>query len=197
MAVHQKNLYWITKKRLYCLIIAKLKKAKELLDSILEKNPNFDNAYVMIGKIQYYDHEFTRAENSFSTAYELNDYNLEALFWRAKTRSIQNNEQKTRDALVDLNKVLEMNNTHIEAWYLKGLIHEKHKEINKAIHAYKNAISIGQKLSLVHLQLGMLYHKAELPTKAEPHFRSALMQNSDPKMLEKIKAMRHISIPNN
>jgi tetratricopeptide (TPR) repeat protein len=140
--------------------------ARELLNEIADSNPDFPGARVMQGKILYHDQDYEAAFEKFTSAYEADGTDLNALLGIVRCRRIQG---QTEEALQAVNDFVRRDSGNIEAWYLKGQAHESLGQIDDAIAAYEYGLSEGKKQALLHLRLEELYRNGGLTEKAARH----------------------------
>ena len=168
----------------------KPEEAREKLRSLLEEEDEYLPALIMLGKLDYYDHKSPQAEDAFDRALSIDDYSIDALFWRARARMTQEDAEKQSEALSDLKLILERDSSHQEAWYAMGLLHERNGRMDQAIAAYRTALLQSTRTGLVHLQLGNVYEKAGLHEQADIHYRQALLFNPDAGLRDLIQRAR-------
>ena len=159
------------------------------LEQILEQDPEFTNARIMLGKIHYFQKDFSAAVREFKQAHGTDPRSDNALFWLAKAQSLQ--EDTREAALRNLDLLLEHNSAHLEAWRIKGELHERRGEIREAIVAYSMAVSQSGEIARSAVRLGALYLQAGLDKKAEEHFAQARVLGVDnPAVEDQIRAAR-------
>lgn len=147
------------------------KTAFKLFEEILEEEPGNINARFMKGKVLYYHSEIEKARVEFETVLNEDESHTGARFYLAGIQSLKKETQD--EALKNLDRLLARSGDHIEAWHLKGVIHEKRKELDKAIPAYRAAVFLAQKAAYSRIRLGALYARAGMKEKAESEFRGA------------------------
>ncbi len=161
--------------------------ALKLTNSILEKDPNHTAARILSGKVFYYGQNLAEAETRFADAVERDETNLDARIWLARTIGLQ--PEKKERAIQLLQSVLAADSGNLEAWHALGQIHERHDETDRAIAAYRAAINQGKRLALIHLQLAVLYHKAQLPDQATAQLAlAAALSDGDAELRAQIEA---------
>lgn len=161
--------------------------ALKLTNSILEKDPNHTAARILSGKIFYYGENLAEAETRFTDAVARDDANLDARIWLARTIGLQ--AGKKERAIQLLQSVLAADSGNLEAWHALGQLHERHGETDRAIAAYRAAINQGKRLALIHLQLAVLYHKAQLPDQAVAQLTlAAALSDGDPELRSQVEA---------
>ncbi len=165
--------------------------AQRALKIVLEADPDSAPAHVMQGKIHFYRQNYQDAAASFQRAANSNPDHIDAMFWQARTRMMKNEDEADEQALQILERVISLDSAHIEAWYAKGLLHQKRGQMDAAIAAYKSGLQNSGKIALIYLQLGSVYHKASLPSEAERYFERALALSSDPDLRAYVEAIRN------
>ena len=160
----------------------KTQEALRIYNSVYEKYPDDSNPGIMSARIYYYKQEFDTAEKILRSIVEKDEANANARFWLAKVISVD--KKNNKEVLAFLDGILKKNQNHLEAWHLKGIIHEKEGELKEAIASYRMGIAEGEKLADIYVQLGNLYKKAELNDMAREHFRIAKTINPDNLLLK-------------
>lgn len=158
-----------------------LTSAQNALQDVLKDNPDHINARIMLGKILYYNQNYEEAETAFTEAVNQDDNKLDAVLWLAKTRTLLN---KTDEGMRNIDHFISRDSNNIEAWYIKGLLHEQKGDTKEAMAAYSYAISKGQHLALVHMRLANIYKESSLPDMAQKHFRMAAAITNDKETLD-------------
>lgn len=164
--------------------------AQRALKIVLEADPDSAPAHVMQGKIYFYRQNYEDAGVSFQRAANSNPDHIDAMFWQARTRMMKNEDEADEQALQMLDRIISLDSAHIEAWYAKGLLHQKRGQMDAAIAAYKSGLQNSGKIALIYLQLGSVYHKANLPGEAERYFERALALSADPDLRAYVEAIR-------
>lgn len=164
-----------------------LSQAQKLATELLAREPGFTPARILAGKIQYYNKNYEGARNFFEEAVDRDPNNSNAKVWLSRTWGLHE-PARPREALELLDETLRRDGGDIEAWYLKGLLHEKTEELDQAIASYRAAANQGRRLALVHLQLALIYHKANFPEKAAAELAiSAVLSGGDPELRKTIE----------
>ena len=146
-----------------------------------EKNPQINEAYMLLGKARYYDGRFIPAIEAFN--YVLFKYpgstNINtAKLWKAKTNLRLENEAI---ALENLNSLLQQNdlnnNDRLEAHTTLAHLHINQGEIDLAITSIEKAINLTknkeQKGRLLYIQ-GQLYNLKNFPEMANKSFQKVI-----------------------
>lgn len=163
--------------------------AAQILEEILAEDADFANARIMLGKIEYFNRNFERAQSQFEQAHDAAPQNANARVWLARTLLLDS-EERAR-ALEILNDLVQSDSAHAEAWYLKGRVHQLQGDSSQAIAAYNSALSRGRSIALAHAELGGLYLEAGLPDDAQRHFRLAvLIGDGDPGIRDRITVLQ-------
>ena len=148
-----------------------LDRAAAHLTEILDVAPDYPGVRVMLGKVHYHKQDYKKALELFEDAADANPGDLGARTWMARSYRIQGDSEA---ALQAINQVVQMEGANIEAWYLKGQIHEGRSELDDAFAAYQYGLREGEKLALIHIRLEALYRDAGLPQRAEEHRAQAV-----------------------
>lgn len=145
--------------------------ARELLTEVLDEAPGYPGVRVMLGKIHYHQQEYERALELFESARDENSADLTALTWIARTQRIRG---ETTAALAAIDEVVRYSPSNVEAWYLKGQIHESTGQLDDAIASYRYGLQQGENLALIHLRLAELYGDAGFEDRADLHRADAV-----------------------
>lgn len=170
--------------------------ARAKFEEAVAADSGFTNARIALGKIEYYNRKFAEAERTFQAAVDKDEASINALIWLARAQSMQ--EGGNERALQTLNRIVERGSGEIEAWRLKGMIHEGRGETDQAIAAYSNAVNEARKGSRASIQLAALYRRAGLSEMAEKHFEYAmLLSGGDPAVRRELEALRNAAVSGN
>lgn len=155
---------------------------------VLDEDPDYTQARVMIGKIFYVQRKFDEAEAEFRSARDRDPASMDAAIWTARTIAAQS-EARIPEAQAIIEDVLQNDNHNIEAWFLKGRFHESRDQIPDAIGAYRYGVQAGRSLGAMHYRLARLYQAAQLNDQAVIHLRAAAVIAADnPELLQEIRA---------
>lgn len=114
----------------------------------------------MLGKIQFYDRDFSGAEKTFEEALSKNSSSIDALFWMAKAQNAM--PARKNEARKNLDLVLARDSRHVEALVMRGILDEEENEIAKAMAAYRAATVEETKIAEAYARLAAIYGKADL-----------------------------------
>lgn len=161
----------------------------QLLEDILKVDSNYTPALLMQAKILYYGQNMADAQEAFRTALRSDPESVDAAVGLARVLALE--ESGREEALQLANSAVGRSSTSVEAWYVKGLVHERRGEVDQAIAAYRTAANEGRRLALVHLQLGQLYRRAGLAPQADFEFKLAeALSLGDATMRQQIETAR-------
>ncbi|MEQ9366824.1 MAG: tetratricopeptide repeat protein [Leptospirales bacterium] len=158
-------------KALEAYAVRDLEQARKLLFELRDESPGYPGVRVMLGKVLYHGQEYDAALELMAEAYEVDAGNLTALMWVSRIYRIQGD---ARAALQAIDTVVGSDSANIEAWYLKGQVHESLGQIDDAIAAYRYGLQEGEKLALIHMRLEELYRNAGFDQKADAHRAKAI-----------------------
>ncbi len=136
-------------------ILASQKKypeAKEQYAAIIENDPDNIKAPLLLGIVEAESGQAEAGVAVLTKAYEKNNDNYMALFYRAK---INLEAENAESAKVDLDKCLTLHPSFVEAGTALGLLHEKLGESDLAIRAYSRIQGSGRykkRLAQLYLQ---------------------------------------------
>jgi tetratricopeptide (TPR) repeat protein len=94
------------------------------------------------------------------------------------------------EALAEIERVLQANNTLADAHLLKGQIHQRRRETETAIMAFQQAVSLNPRLGAAHVALGQIYFSRGDRAQAIAHCNRAM--EIDPQDREAISLRRQI-----
>ncbi len=151
--------------------------ARKKLQELYSIQPNYLDTGMMLGKLHYFDLEFTLAENYFNEAYKRESSNLNALLWIIKSEYM--NGKKPEDILMKTKTYLEHENTNPEVLFIRGRLLEKVGKIDEAILSYTKATQNLHSVALSYIHLGLIFKKAELFERYEKSIKKAKAISED------------------
>jgi len=139
----------------------KFDEAERFFQSVIEQDDGFLNAYLMLGKIYYYNRDFEKSLDVLEKVIERDSNHTGALYW--KSRVIVMLDQNITDEPINLlKKVLETDSSHIPARLLLALLYEKKSLYKEALHQYvtiideeENLINARGNLAILYMRLGL------------------------------------------
>ena len=140
-------------------------KAESLFREVLIADGDFVEAHLMLGRLYYYENKFELAEIAFREAANLDAANLTSRYYLARIYSLKSSRH--HEALAQLEYILEKNSEFIQAWRLRGEIHQRRGDLRQAIAAYNFAVNESKKMTLVHRKLARLYGEAQMTEKSQ------------------------------
>jgi tetratricopeptide (TPR) repeat protein len=163
--------------------------ALKTFEEVLAQYPRFVPARVMVGKIHFFGGRIDRAQAAFEQAVSDEGDNLDARYWLARVQSLDPGSYD--QALDNIHRILAKDSTHIDAIYIQGRILQKSGKTSEALAAYQTAVQKGQKIALIHVELGRIYRELQLNAEAERHFETAqALSGQDPGLLKEIALSR-------
>ncbi len=142
---------------------------------VYDADDAYTNAGLMAAKILYYNKDYAGAEAQLR---RMTDDSLAAQVWLARALAAQDQND---EALKLAELALQSDAGNIDAWMVKGELHEKSGDTAGAMAAYGAALAEGRKLAMVHLRLADLYARADLKDAAREQFRRAVdLSDGDP-----------------
>lgn len=142
--------------------------ALAVIEKILDRDGDNTQALFLAARIYFYQKEFDQSEDFCERILAEHPDHTGAMLQLARSMS-QVDNKRNQEALRLADRVLEIDPGNVEAWFLKGSLHESQNEIQEAFVAYRAAIHAGNNLALVHARLAALYTKADLPEQANLH----------------------------
>lgn len=149
--------------------------AQNILMSLLEidsLNPNFPYQLGLLKEQQ----KDTLAQHFFKRAFTLDNQFFPAAL---KVASEKIRLRKFKEAANILDAIIEIDNTHFQAWNLKALNHFYEQDYHKAIEAYSKLIELNRPSENVHQKLGYSYLRTMRPEKALEHYTIAINEFDD------------------
>lgn len=138
----------------------KFQEAKKQFNIVYEEDPNFQNVRIHLGKIYFFTDDSAKAYRMFEEEYKSNDNSINAQLWMVK--SGLRIDKDADSLLIILEKILEIDDSNVEAWFLRGLLFEKKGKIDKAIECYLQVKLYETQLIMADIQLAKIYKKAGL-----------------------------------
>lgn len=145
----------------------KLDRAKELFEKSLEIESNHVPTLFMLGKIDYYQQNFTSSEINFEKLLTEKKCHPAGIYWLNKIRSLD--ESKRKEALKELQELSDILPNRWELIYSIGTVLEEEGRISEAIQLYQEAILEEKKLSPIYVRLEKIYEKAGYPEEARKY----------------------------
>lgn len=128
---------------------------------VIDLDDDFLNAYLMLSKIYYYNRDYKRSLEILDKLIDKDPDHTGALYWRARTL-VMSGPGAEDDSVNLLNRVLEVDSSHIPARLLLSLLHEKKGNYREALHQYlavlseeENLVSARGNLAILYMRLGM------------------------------------------
>lgn len=123
------------------------------------------------GMENYFQEKFEKAEKIFKSIRESHPNSARAKLGEA---FILANHGNDRHALDMLERALSVDDLLPEAYYLRGLLHEKDGEIDAAVKDYQNVILLDPDFVMAHFNLAILYMKKSLMRDSRREFANTL-----------------------
>ena len=144
-----------------------MQQALPLLEEVLDRDGGHARALMLSAKIYFYRQEFARSAEFCERLLSDRPDHVGALLQLARVHL--GDEERTDEVLRLADRVLEIDSGNIEAWYLKGVAHERREEIPEAFASFQGALHAGNNLALVHRRLSLLYDAAKLREQSRMH----------------------------
>jgi len=156
-----------------------LQQAEALFKKAVKEDKSLLNAKLMVAKINYYRKDF---EKTLSIAGEIIDKepnHIGALFWKARTLVIKPGDaaaskKNETEAMLYLQKIIELDSHHLEARNLLALLYEKNKMFKEALYEYHAALAEEESLINSRANLSILYYRLGLKDKAQAEIERAI-----------------------
>ncbi|WP_167882317.1 tetratricopeptide repeat protein [Leptospira langatensis] len=151
------NLFWVNKRA----------EALKLLLEIYDKDSDYKDTLLVIGKINYYDLKFPEAKKYFEKLYDKNPENLNALLWIIKSQFAAGIRDKS--IFENLQTFMKRDPNNLEVLYISGRLLEEAGKTDLAIQSYNQILLQIPQIAFAHKQLAEIYKKANLSEKADFH----------------------------
>ncbi len=162
------NWYLEPTQRQYSLAINAYKRALEL-------DPDCAAVYHSLGFAYYKEGEFDLARDALQKAIELNPLNANYHYVFGQLLEDWTELEGAWDrAIGEFTRTIELNLSHIEAWYNRGLLYEKLGDLEKACDDFKQVVSREPTFHAARHNLGVLYIKQQQWEDAERVFEAIL-----------------------
>ena len=162
------NWYLESTQRQYSLAINAYKRALEL-------DPDCAAVYHSLGFAYYKEGEFDLARDALQKAIELNPLNANYHYVFGQLLEDWTELEGAWDrAIGEFTRTIELNPSHIEAWYNRGLLYEKLGDLEKACDDFKQVVSREPTFHAARHNLGVLYIKQQQWEDAERVFEEIL-----------------------
>ena len=162
------NWYLEPTQRQYSLAINAYKRALEL-------DPDCAAVYHSLGFAYYKEGEFDLARDALQKAIELNPLNANYHYVFGQLLEDWTELEGAWDrAIGEFTRTIELNPSHIEAWYNRGLLYEKLGDLEKACDDFKQVVSREPTFHAARHNLGVLYIKQQQWEDAERVFEEIL-----------------------
>ncbi len=139
----------------------KFDESEKLFRTVIDKNDEFLNAYLMLAKIYYYNRDYSNSVNFIDEIIKRDPDHVGALYWKARILVMADRDRNDEPVKL-LKKVLETDSSHIPARILLSLLYDKNGNYREAIHEYvtvlgeeEDLISARGNLAILYMRLGM------------------------------------------
>lgn len=155
------------------LILEKHYEAKQTLLKVLEKHPQYDEAFFMLGMVAVDQKNVKVALTAFQKATELNGDNLDAWLMLGTIYS----ELDKEIALQCFDNAIAIDPQSWESMHSKAFYLQNHERISEAKAIYRNIISQNPQYEDAVFNLGILLLEQDSSQKALEHFRMTTKVN--------------------
>jgi len=146
------------------------KKCKEVI-SLDKRNAE---AYFMLGQVYFHKKKNDMAIDMYKKAVKNDDTYVEAYLSLGKACALKGDKFSEDDALIALNRAVELDPDTYEAYIETGKIYYRRQKFEMAIEMYKNAVEIVPDNADIHLVLGDLYRRNKKYSLAVTAFEEVL-----------------------
>lgn len=134
-------------------------RAAGILESILQKSRSFEEAGFLLGKLRYYEKNYSESHKLMLSL----NHHPEKDLWAVKSGIFLDTERSVMISY--LKKYLSRHPESAEGFLLLGLLHEKQDDTENALKAYNSAFSgIQEQIQILDRLIG-IYRKASMPEK--------------------------------
>jgi tetratricopeptide (TPR) repeat protein len=154
--------------------LQKYEAAVTALNKAIELNSEFDEAYYVLGLVQFDREKYPESVQSFSKAVEIEPSFYEA--WREQSQALIA-LKKYPAALAAIEKAIDGNSEYFVLYVLKGNILGKLKRYDEAEAALNKAIAIKPNYALAHNNRGVFYYELKNYREAQADYTKAININ--------------------
>ncbi len=142
--------------------------AEKFYEKAAGLDPGLLNARLMMAKICYYRKQFPKAHEHLDAILGKNEDHVAALYWKARTLTVNSKGDKKDEerAVRLLQRVVELDGSHIRARALLALLYEKGEKYREAIYEYQMILQEEEALVNARANLGILYSRMGLKNRA-------------------------------
>ncbi len=166
----------------------KWQKAFPYFRKLNKLNPNKRSIIKMLGVLNYETKKYAKAESLFTTIASEDKspeihYYLGSIYLRQGSKLFDKKDtivayEKFDQALIELNKVISIDNEFMEAWIQLGLVYIQMNDIDSAVKIYKQALNIMPKKPQLYYMLGIAYEEIKNREKAIESFLMTVKYDS-------------------
>lgn len=150
----------------------KLVEAEKFFTAALDEDNDLLNAYLMLGKISYFNGNYAESVRYTNTLLDKNPEHAPALYWKARSLVMLKRDD-TAEAENLLKKSLELDGHNSQARLLLGMICEKNSKYREALYQYSLVKEEEDEIISARGNLAMLYTRMGLKQKGEAELSSA------------------------
>ncbi|MBX7059369.1 MAG: tetratricopeptide repeat protein [Leptospirales bacterium] len=147
----------------------KFDQAAALLEALYKERPDSVEAAVLLARCRFYTRQFDQAEKALQTFLNRDADNPYALMWLGKTLAAQDARQSEAAAI--FRRILQRDPENYVAHYYLGRCLESQNELRPALAAYQSALGADYQLSRIHLHMGRLFERMNMPERSSEHYR--------------------------
>jgi tetratricopeptide (TPR) repeat protein len=169
---------------------------KSFSEVLLTRNSSVSEAWIEIGKINYFNDKFDKSISDFTNAISTDSSNYLAWYYRAIMRSSFFYEDKASlkfsfkyldfdQAIKDYNQAISINADFADAWYRMGLVYLNKFDGPNGIKAIDYAIALEPKNSYYYIgRADYYFRKQEFQTALEEYSKAIKISQNDPNSYE-------------
>ena len=162
------------------------KKAIAAFQKVVEKYPDYPDAYCNLGLSYLRDGQVEQAIELLNKALELNPDLLEAYYGLGESYVTKG---MLEEAMKAFTRALEIQPDNAKAYYNVGIIYFNYDKVDEAIETFQKSKELDPTFSPVYYQLGLSYLKKEELELSITHFEKFLQLVPDAPEAESIKSV--------
>lgn len=156
--------------------------ACELLQQLLEDDPNDEDALELLGMANFFQKSLSTAREYFERLTQVNPSNTQA--W-VNLGAILNRSGEFKKATEVLRRAIQRNRKCVEAYYNMGIAQRGQQMNSMAISAYKEALKLAPDMIDAHINLGNIYIEMNNVGLAIQCFNAAIRHKPDSEKAKK------------
>lgn len=169
----------------------RLDEAQSQLEILLNYDPNYEKAYLLLGELAEHKQDFSLARSYYEQVASLNEA-YPGINYRLGMLLLSNFEGEEKKALRYLKKAVQQEPENVDAHYQYAILLDEHAGKHwKAIKHFKKALKLKPDHPFANYDLAVIYHRLGDKYKAYKHYQRAIQINSEVKTDQNDKAFAY------